>query len=311
MGLSKIEWTDMTFNPWIGCTKVSPGCAHCYAERENYRYKWTVGWGNGAPRKRTSEANWNKPILWNKDPWEECVKCGMRRSKKMAGLHDFCPRCGCEELQPTRARVFCASLADVFDEEAPNEWRADLWELIEQTPNLDWLLLTKRPENIETMLPERWSNYGYWKLHHEIPQKPPLPRNIWFGFSAENQLAFDVRAPVMGSFGAGWYPSQIFVSAEPLLDYFDMTGWLTEVDEHGEDDHYYQPGIDWVICGGESGSNARPMRPDWARSLRDQCLNAEVPFFFKQIMIDGKLVKLPELDGKVWMEFPGTEVHHG
>src|SRR5580692_7935980 len=118
---SKIEWCDHTFNPWIGCQKVSPGCDHCYAETQNNLRKWNGGkWGPHAPRKRTSEANWKKPLQWQK------------RAAEFSG----------------RRRVFCASLADVFDNKAPDGARDDLFDLIRETPSLDWLLLTKRPENI-------------------------------------------------------------------------------------------------------------------------------------------------------------------
>ena len=126
---SKIEWTDHTFNPWIGCTKVSPGCEHCYAEGESKRRGW-ASWGRGCPRKRTSKSNWLQPFAWNRD----AIKRG------------------------TRLRVFCASLSDVFDNEVPAEWRQDLWAVIQKTPALDWLLLTKRPENIRAMLPKDWGN---------------------------------------------------------------------------------------------------------------------------------------------------------
>ena len=130
---SKIEWTDHTFNPWIGCQHVSPGCDHCYAETQNNFRKWNGGtWGPHAPRKRTSEANWRKPLQWARD--------AANRGKS--------------------ARVFCASLADVFDNQVAPAWRVDLFELIRETPQLDWLLLTKRPENIRKMLPLDWMD-GY------------------------------------------------------------------------------------------------------------------------------------------------------
>lgn len=126
---STIEWTDHTFNPWVGCQKVSPGCDHCYAEGWSKR-SGMVQWGPHGERKRTSEANWRKPIKW----------------AKAVGPGD------------KRPRVFCASLADVFDNRVPTQWRAELFNLIESTPGLDWLLLTKRPENIRKMLPDDWGN---------------------------------------------------------------------------------------------------------------------------------------------------------
>jgi protein gp37 len=122
---SKIEWCHHTFNPWIGCQHVSPGCDHCYAEAlMDHRYG-KVQWGPHGQRKRTSEGNWKQPHRWAK-------------AARQSG---------------TRARVFCASLADWLDNKAPREWRSDLGTLIENTPELDWLLLTKRPENYEKLAP--------------------------------------------------------------------------------------------------------------------------------------------------------------
>ena len=227
---SGIEWTDHTFNPWMGCTKVSPACDNCYAERDTGRFK-QVEWGPHAPRKRTSPANWKKPLAWN------------RKADQFFAEHG------------RRQRVFCASLADVFDNHRSIgiDWRQDLFELIEATPNLDWLLLTKRPQNIKKMLPERYGLTPWgdgWS-------------NVWLGTTAENQEEWNRR----------WYhlarvPARIrFFSFEPLLAPIEMIG-------SGQ--------LHWVVCGGESGPNARPMHPDWARSLRDQCADAGVPFMFKQ-----------------------------
>jgi protein gp37 len=130
---SKIEWTDHTFNPWIGCQHVSPGCDHCYAETQNAFRKWNGGtWGPHAPRKRTSKASWKRPIKWDAEA---------RAFKREQGR---------------RPRVFCASLADVFDNRVPKHWREDLFALIRKCKHLDWLLLTKRPENILKMLPPDW-----------------------------------------------------------------------------------------------------------------------------------------------------------
>jgi protein gp37 len=139
---SKIEWTDHTFNPWVGCTKVSPACDHCYAEGWAKRTGQAGLW-NGE-RRRTSTANWRLPYKWN----------------------------NAAPLSGPRPRVFCASLADVFDNQAAPEWRRDLWWLIRETPNLDWLLLTKRPQNIVKMLPDNWGE-GY--------------PNVWLGTTVENQ----------------------------------------------------------------------------------------------------------------------------
>jgi len=218
---SKIEWTDHTFNPWIGCTKVSPGCDHCYAEARMDHRLGQVRWGPHGERRRTGEAYWREPLKWNR----RAADAGQRE------------------------RVFCASLADVFDNQILSDWRADLWALIESTPNLDWLLLTKRPQNIAAMLPANWGDG--WP-------------NVWLGTTAENQTEADRRIPHLLARRA----TVRFVSAEPLLGPIDFTA--------------IGPRLDWIIVGGESGPGARPMHPDWARSIRDQCAAAGVPFFFKQ-----------------------------
>lgn len=253
-----ISWADHTFNPWIGCAKVSAGCQNCYAEHDTFpRMERAAGvelWGVNAARHVTGDGNWRQPETWN------------RRASR----------------DRIRRKVFCASLADVFEARADLvEPRARLWTLIEGTPHLDWLLLTKRPENIERMLPERWSSIGYYMLHGTLPELSPFPQNVWMGVSAENEEQFRKRWPVLESVGRRWYIPVLFVSAEPLLGPIDMEDDLVEFIEHEEDNTIWVRGIDWVICGGESGRNARPMHPAWARSLRDQCQEVEVPFFFK------------------------------
>ena len=275
---SSIEWTHHTFNPWIGCTKVSPACDHCYAEDWDKRYEGGKHWGPKAPRRLTSAANWNKPRQWNKVAEERGI----------------------------RYRVFCASLADVFDNKAPEGARDRLWQLIRETPHLDWLLLTKRPQNIAKMLPADWDE-GY--------------RNVWLGTTVENQEEADRRIPHLLR-----VPAKVrFLSCEPLLGpvqlwtyddgdlygpgviyYGSDTGLYHDESPEGYDDS--RVGIHWVIAGGESGPNYRPASPDWFRGLRDQCLSAGVPFLFKQwegktqsdIKLKGRV-----LDGKVWDEYPG------
>lgn len=220
---SKIEWCDHTFNPWIGCTKVSPGCDHCYAEVRMDRRLKTVQWGPHGERKRTSPAYWREPLRWD-------------RKAATAGV---------------RHRVFCASLADVFDNKVPAEWRADMWALIEATPNLDWLLLTKRPGNIGDMLPVPFD------FHRMYP-------NVWLGCTVTSRDEMLRDGPKLAAI-----PAQVhFWSVEPML------GDLGEIPRN------IMPS--WVIVGGESGPHARPMHPDWARDLRDQCAAAGVPYFFKQ-----------------------------
>lgn len=216
---SKIEWTDHTFNPWIGCQNVSPGCDHCYAEvMMDHRYG-KVKWGPHGERVRTAPANWRKPLQW---------------AKAAIG----------------RPRVFCASLADVFDNKAPEGARADLFDLIRQTPQLDWLLLTKRPQNIAKMLPGDWDS-GY--------------PNVWLGTTCEDQKHYDMRWPVLAS-----VPAAVrFVSYEPAIGALTLPG--------------SGPYPDWLICGGESGPGARFMRPDWARDIMNQCAEVGTAFFMKQM----------------------------
>ena len=241
---SKIEWCDHTFNPWVGCTKVSPACDHCYAEAWARRTGSPQLWQG--ERRRTSEAYWQQPLKWNRQA----------------------------EREGRRFRVFCASLADVFDNQVPTRWRDDLWDLICTTKRLDWLLLTKRPQNIVPMLPNPASGTPAWG------QGWP---NVWLGTTAENQAEADRRIPhLLG------VPARVrFLSCEPLIGPIDLTR-IARTPAGGQmtwnalRSDMSSPGIDWVIAGGESGPGARPMHPDWPRGLRDQCIDAGVPFFFKQ-----------------------------
>lgn len=260
---TKIEWCDHTFNPWIGCTKVGPGCDNCYAKADFEDRKHRVIWGAGNQRSRTSIANWKQPVKWNRqagimqNAWEIGVQ-----------MHDgdesACIAAGF--IKPQRPKVFCASLADVFDNAVPTEWRMDLFELISATPNLDWLILTKRIGNVMPMCS------GDSLMFDLICER------VWLGATIVNQEEADRDIPKLLAVPA----HKRFLSMEPLLgavDVFsDMTGELLHTS--GND---FDPGsIDWIIVGGESSFGARPMHPDWARSLRDQCEAAGVPFLFKQ-----------------------------
>lgn len=267
---SAIEWTDHTFNPWEGCQKVGPGCDHCYAETRNARFGGgnAPNWGPGAPRRRTSPSNWRKPLRWDADAAAFFAQHGRRQ------------------------RVFCASLADVFDNAVDPAWRADLFDLIKATPNLDWLLLTKRIGNVSNMLP----------VPFDFAQHYP---NVWLGATIVNQAEANRDIPKLLAIDA----RVRFLSMEPLLGAVDLeVAWEGEnaLDSECWGDcgwcgHGHPPlhncaagrqsetawskgrsGVDWVIVGGESGSGARPLHPDWARSLRDQCADAGVPFLFKQ-----------------------------
>lgn len=261
---TKIEWCDHTFNPWEGCQKTGLGCDNCYAEARNARFGGgtATNWGPGAPRRRTSAANWALPKRWNAQAEAFMAQHGRRQ------------------------RVFCASLADVFDNAVDPQWRADLFGLIQQTPNLDWLLLTKRVGNVRGMLAEL--------THGSDPDLTlldmmPLP-NVWIGATVVNQTEADRDIPKLLA-----VPARVrFLSMEPLLGPVN----LTSVPVGGGHGHHEfdpiitgnalqratsaDPSVHWVIVGGESGPSARPMHPEWARSLRDQCQAAGVPFLFKQ-----------------------------
>lgn len=227
MGKTSIEWADFSFNPWIGCTKVSEGCDHCYAETLAARRKWAQ-WGPKAPRVRTALSTWKQPRTWD-------------RKARAEGRFDF---------------VFCASLSDVFDKAAPQEWRRDLWQLIADTPNLTWLLLTKRPQLVAKMVRDFPGGWG------------DGPLNVWIGTSIEHQKALDARLAHFKAIPARRH----FISAEPLLGPLDF----------GKDG---LRGIDWVIGGCESGPGRRTFQGrevGWIRQLHKQCGDAGVDFFFKQ-----------------------------
>ncbi len=193
---SKIQWTDHTFNPWMGCTKVSQACKFCYAEIFAERYNM-VNWGEKGARRKTVASSWQKPITYN---WSA-------------------------KRNNTRYKVFCASLADIFDDHVSikQEWRDEFWNLVRKTPYLDWQLLTKRPENFKKFLPADWG-YGY--------------KNVWLGVSAETQLNYDERAKILSNTSA--YIR--FMSMEPLLTPIRLN-------------HEYR-NIEWIIIGGESGTQA-------------------------------------------------------
>jgi len=222
---SSIEWTDHTFNPWWGCSKVSPACDNCYAELWAKRMGHKV-WGSAANRRFFSDAHWNEPLVWNEEA----------------------------RMEDRRKRVFCASMADVFERRAElHDHRERLWDLIGSTSHLDWLLLTKRPQNIQNM----------------VPWKAKWPANVWLGTTVENQLFAEKRLPFLLKNAA----AVRFLSCEPLLGPLDLTAWF-----HAKHLHP----IDWVIAGGESGPSSRPMHPDWATKILHQCQEAKVPFHFKQ-----------------------------
>lgn len=294
---TNIEWADSTFNPWMGCTKVSPACDHCYAERDTRRFG-RVEWGAGKPRVRTSASNWKLPERWNRERWVQC-SCGWRGAGIPGG--NGCGCCGWHaKVKRTRRRVFCASLADWLDNEVPIEWLVDLLDLIRRTPNLDWLLLTKRIGNFDRRFEQAenyvWSGEGNGPLYrfirewHENIMAGP-PSNVWLGITVVDQAEADRDVPRLLR-----VPALVrFLSIEPMLSGIDLTRWIGREPAVGASTHLDSNdiercdltgtpvnGIDWIICGGESGPHARPMPPDWVRSLRDQCSAAGVPFLFKQ-----------------------------
>lgn len=239
-----------TFNPWWGCMRVSEECKHCYAEdiANHYGFKGTWGPASTSTRRVFGEKRWQEPLTWNRQAERE----GHRHS------------------------VFCASMADVYERNPiliPHRER--LWQLITNTPMLNWLILTKRPENILAMSP--WS---IW------------PDNIWIGTSVGLQSRAEERIPYLLQIPA----TVRFLSCEPLIGPVDLSPWIAK--------------LQWVICGGESGAGARPMNLDWARSLRQQCFEANVPYYFKQVggryhHTGGSL-----LDGRYWRDMPSEISTH-
>lgn len=262
-----IAWTDATFNPWWGCQRVSPGCTNCYAE--TWAKRWGVGWGPSVERRFFGDKHWNEPVRWNK-------------AAEAAGV---------------RKRVFCASMADVFEDRRDlDDQRVRLWRLIRATPRLDWQLLTKRPENLRRMLP--WTGEPW--------------ANVWLGTTCEDQQRADERIPHLLA-----TPAAVrFLSVEPQLGAIDLLrvkglrgcgaakdgecgqAWCPQVrdgephrsgrhcpiDDWGDvDESDEPPRIHWVIVGGESGPGARPFHVEWARSIVAQCKAAEVPVFVKQL----------------------------
>ena len=241
--ITAIQWTDHTFNPWWGCTKISPGCQNCYAETLAHRYG--TAWGAQGERRQMADSTWKESVKWD-------------RAAAAAGH---------------RARVFCSSMADVFENNVQvAEARLRLWQVVESTPALDWLLLTKRPENITSMVPAAWLQAA--------------PANVWYGTSVENQKTAERRLPhLLG------VPAVVrFLSCEPLLEPVSLAAWL-----HG---------VQWVITGGESGAKARAADPEWFRSIRTECAAAGVSYFHKQNGGRGKDKGGEALDGHLWRSLP-------
>lgn len=250
---TKIAWTDHTFNPWWGCQRVSPGCERCYAETFAKRVGLKV-WGPQSERRFFGDKHWAEPLRWN-------------RAAEKAGK---------------RARVFCASMADVFEDRYDlREPRARLWRLIFETPHLDWLLLTKRPQNAGALARlaalHAWDGGG--------PDAPTWLPNIWLGTTAEDQRRANERLPHLLK-----VPAVVrFVSYEPALGPVDFTRIVEWERLRGfcgvtpAEDTPAVRGLQWIIVGGESGPSARPFDAAWARETVDQCKAARVACFVKQM----------------------------
>ena len=245
MGLTtEIGWTEATINLWWGCTKVHVGCDHCYAETLHNRFEGGL-WGKDAPRR--------------------IIKSAFNNLNKLQ-------RTG--EKENRMVTVFVGSMMDIFEKDMRTVdsdgnvagsgtaiERQTLFSLIQTGtyPNIRFLLLTKRPSNINKMIPEAWKENG-------------APDNVWFGTSPVDQKTFDTLVPQLAK-----VKGNRFLSIEPQLDFIDIY----------EQDR--MP-IGWIICGGESGAHRRPFNVDWARSLKAQCREAGIPFFMKQI---DKVIPVP------------------
>jgi len=291
---SKIQWTDDTHNFWQGCTKVSPGCANCYAEARDKRFADGIHWGPGAPRVRSKD--FDAPLRWNEKPWvcDECGECfSVEIFKPSVEFHTTKNENGCivacRNTTFHRRRVFSLSLGDWLDEAVPIEWLADMLDVIRRCPNLDFLLLTKRPENwrrrllsIKTKNEElaAWL-LGWFFTGGKTPAGDIIsgaPPNVWIGCTVENQEYADKRIPELLKIPAVCR----FISYEPALgpvDFFKATG-------HGWYRHQksaIERKLDCIIVGGESGPKARPFNIEWARATIAQCKAAGVPCFVKQL----------------------------
>jgi len=297
---TNIQWTDATISPWDGCTKVGPGCDHCYAEVIADKRFHIVKWGVGQPRKKRETFAGNAMKLERK---------AVREARQL--------------------KVFI-SMCDPFDNEVPDEWRADLFALIRATPNLTWQLLTKRIGNAKKMIDHVISTLDIG--HDPAFAAWPWP-NVWIGATVVNQEEADRDVPKLLDVPA----AKRFVSIEPMLGAINIKRSHLDGMSEGESFHdstgkehkriSYGPKLDWVICGGESGKDARPMNPDWARSLRNQCVAAGTAYFFKQWgewLFDSQNPKVDDpinphnaikvgtkpagnlLDGKAWQQFPDS-----
>lgn len=266
---TKIEWADEVWNPVTGCSPVSEGCRHCYARRMATRLKGRFGYPSDDPFRVTFHADrLNQPLKWKKS-----------------------------------RRVFVCSMGDLFHPDVDEEWILAVWQAmgefydaereilpVKDRPGHTYLVLTKRPERALDVLSRRYPR-GFEK------------RNVWIGVSVEDQEQANKRLPVLMQIPA----ARRFVSVEPCLGSIDLKPYLCGYKKEWDVGDIYTtdaPVLDWVIAGCESGPGRRQADWDWFRAIRDQCQEHGVPFFLKQMAVDGKIVKMPELDGKVWNEVP-------
>lgn len=299
---TNISWADSTINFWWGCTKVSPGCANCYADTLSKRWGKDV-WGKGKPREDHRKGAIKTAIKLDRETERHFNAYEHYLSAGFGSWGNPIPR---------RPRVFCSSMADWLDDEVPIEWLADLLNTIRITPNLDWLLLTKRPENFHSRMMAivdecadmsicdfayTWLGQKEDRVLKNVPPEPPV--NVWIGTTVENQDMAERRIPQILQIPA----TVRFLSVEPMLGPVDFLPMVTDYDQNGEPVCFNKNMVDWVICGGESGTGCRPFNADWARLLRDQCELADVAFFMKQM--GGSRKPFPEIpDDLMIRQFP-------
>lgn len=295
MGKSKIEWTEYSWNPVTGCTPVSEACEHCYAQRMAKRLAGRCGYPADDPFRVTLHPErLTEPLKWKK------------------------PR-----------KVFVCSMGDLFHEDVPDEFVYDIWDTMVKNKQHIFLLLTKRPDRMKSFIEkvmvnrmdyaDTWGNAPEGKTLREWAKKPI--KNIWLGVTAENQARADERIPILLQIPA----AVRFVSVEPMLGPVDLTNirfdrWTTVNTLEGcgmttgpgpvgqSIPNFYCEKVHWVICGGETGPGARPVHPDWVRTLRDRCQEAGVPFFFKQWGEYCSPSQMPPDTYRAWDVQHGTEI---
>lgn len=274
---TEISWCDMTFNPWWGCWKIADECKNCYADDLANRYA-PGHWGRTAPRRFFGDKHWNEPRAWNR----KAERDGVRRRVFVGSMCDWA------EVHPNpemRAKM--------------DEARMRLWRLINECSHLDWLLLTKRPEDAARHLPwiatpEDWQSVGVTDGEFGLIGKS-WP-NVWLGVTAGTVASLRRVVPIARAIPAAVH----FISCEPLLEEIPMTAWRDALaPTKGE------APVDWLIVGNESGHKRRPAEMDWVRTARDAATDFGVRFHFKQwVQEKGAKIHLPVLDGRQWAEFP-------